>query len=162
MTAAWEYAGLETRIGSIRSPPGGFGSRCLSSERSGALGRVLCLFVLVLLAMGCDAGQRGPDTARRQELERFYDHLFDEAAGQIGHDLRVGNDELDALGRDRIINAANGLADESAATPKSSYEIELTYLWVVNEGPIAEQGPRHFKLEIDHGRLVELGALPDD
>lgn len=138
-----------------------FGKRDVSPGRAGTgtrradIRRLLVAGTAILGLLG--ACERGPDTTGRPELEPLYEFLYEEAEAQFGRDLRASSAEADRLARDRLVNAANSLADEAASNPQPTYQIELPHLNVPEEPPDWDT-PVDFRVTVTAEQLVELGV----
>lgn len=115
---------------------------------------LLALLVALVAPAACGSP---PDTEARPELEELYGFLYDEAEDLFGRDLRESDDEADRLARDRLVSAANSLADEAAENPRPSYEIDLPHLNVPEETP-GWDTPLDFEITVTAEELAELGV----
>lgn len=115
---------------------------------------MLVAAALLVLPVACGSP---PDLEPRPELEDLYEFLYDEAETRFGRDLRTSETEADELARMRLVNAANSLADEAAASARSQYEIHLPQLNIPEEPP-GPDTPLDFELTLTAEELSELGV----
>jgi hypothetical protein len=127
--------------------------------------RLLTAIVAVVVCThvaGADWLAGPPDTAHRPGYQAYYDWILSAALEQTGYNLRrtpasenTRESHAVRLAYDRLINAANKLADHMIATGSEQELVEIRYLIV------GAAEPRHFKLAVPRSRLIELGVIED-
>lgn len=130
-----------------------------------SIGRRLVAWIGVLMigAACFNPDHEPPDTTPRPELSELYEFLFNEAEVQFGRDIRADSDEWNSLARQRLINEANTLADEVAAEPVESYEIDLPFLNMPDpDEPTDWEVPTGFEVTLTAEQLVEFGVMEKD